>query len=303
MGELKSMLCSICIASYKRPEGLKKLLKSIVQLKIRDDVEIEIIITDNDVDQTAKPVYHWFIDKYDIIIKYYLEKQKNISLARNLLLSKANGEYILFIDDDETADPEWLAQLLLSIEKYEADAVFGQVQFYFDPKTPKWIQDCYLFHPDDDMITGENATLYKTGNVIIRASALKPMDTLFDPDYGTTGGDDMLFFCKLNQKGTKFINCAEACTKEYVPSHRSNVKWLLRRAMAGGNNHTRVLLELKGSNLLWIWAHQFVVGLTQMIIAFLLSILYSWNRTYRLNWLCKSFANFGKIMALLNAYP
>lgn len=50
------MLYSICIATYKRPELLKKLLESLSKQELPESVEIEVIIVDNDKSESAREV-------------------------------------------------------------------------------------------------------------------------------------------------------------------------------------------------------------------------------------------------------
>ncbi len=102
------MLCSICIATFKRPKLLDKLLESLVTQNIRSDLNLEIIVVDNDNNKSAELILKNYIDQYNIIFKYLIEPIKNISLARNKGVANAKGEYILFIDDDEIASPNWI---------------------------------------------------------------------------------------------------------------------------------------------------------------------------------------------------
>ena len=41
------MICSVCIATYKRPYLLEKLLISLMNQNLPDDLEMEVIIVDN----------------------------------------------------------------------------------------------------------------------------------------------------------------------------------------------------------------------------------------------------------------
>lgn len=297
------MICSVCIATYKRPEKLKECLSSIAQLKLSENIHIEVILVDNDRKKSAEPVYKWFQNHFKIHINYTNEPEQNIALARNRAINNAKGKYILFIDDDEIATPDWLMNLVHCIETHHADAVFGKVQFTFDQTIPQYIQECYLYLGDQDLQTGRKATLFKTNNVIIKSSLLKSMTIIFDPRYGITGGSDSQLFSRLEIQGAKFIECAEAVTIEYSPPQRSNKKWLMKRAMRGGNNHTRILIELAPKGTIKLRIQQFAIGSVYMMMGSLLSIVYCWNKTQSLNWQCKAAANYGKITALFMKYP
>lgn len=93
---------------------------------------MEIIIVGNDEMESAKDTAKSAGDGLNLKWKYFSQPVKNISLARNLAVAQAKGEYILFIDDDEIVSHEWLDNLYKTPIKYKADAVFGRVVSYFE---------------------------------------------------------------------------------------------------------------------------------------------------------------------------
>ena len=139
------MICSICIATYKRPELLEKLLESLTKQILPEDVKLEIIIVDNDPERSAEPV----VQKSPIAMKgsfhYFVQPIKNISLTRNVAVENANGTYILFIDDDEVASRKWVTTHLKTLIECDADGVFGPVIPQFNETTPEWMKKSYLF--------------------------------------------------------------------------------------------------------------------------------------------------------------
>ena len=120
------MRCSICIATYRRPKLLKKLLISLSNQQVPGNWEKEIVIVDNDAYETARPVFKQFANNSQNI-KYFVQPVKNISLTRNEAVKNAGGDYLVFIDDDEHADPNWLKNLIETIENYKADVVIGRI--------------------------------------------------------------------------------------------------------------------------------------------------------------------------------
>lgn len=99
---METKLISICIPSYNRPEELYRLLKSI-DSKQKDKFEI-IICEDkspkrNDINVIVKK----YISEVEYEIKYF-ENEKNLGYDKNLreLISKASGDFIVFMGDDDT---------------------------------------------------------------------------------------------------------------------------------------------------------------------------------------------------------
>ena len=98
------MKCSCCINTFARPDLLKKLLVSLHKQKLPADVELEIIVVDNGPNQKGEKVVEGVNKLYTNKIKYFIQPEKNISLTRNIAVQNSTGEYILFIDDDGSAE-------------------------------------------------------------------------------------------------------------------------------------------------------------------------------------------------------
>ena len=78
-------LISACIATYRRPEGLRKLLASIEELTLPDHVDLEIIVVDNDPPSAANLITdHAATSRF--AVHALTQPEPNISLTRNCLL-------------------------------------------------------------------------------------------------------------------------------------------------------------------------------------------------------------------------
>ncbi len=292
------MLYSICIATYKRPQLLEKLLDSLSKQKLPESVELEVIIVDNDKLESAKEVVEKRKTPPGLNLRYFSQPVKNISLTRNVAVAEAKGEGILFIDDDETAPPGWISHLHNTLCKYNADAVFGRVVSYFDSDAAEWLKECFLYNRPAPA-TGTIAKITRTGNCIIKTSMLRSVDGPFEPAYGLTGGSDTKLFNLLIKKGAKFVNCYEAVTYEYVPPERTKFKWLMTRAFRTGNNFVRRKIEFKKKNKIVTRVYFFVMGTLFSIISLFLTAEFLLSKTKRLNWFLKVIANLGKVAAVI----
>lgn len=297
------MLLSICVTTYKRIELLKKLLDSLVNQNTNELFKFEIIIVDNDYELSAKKIVDDFINCYPYIkIIYDIQPEKNISLARNLTIKRASGEYILFIDDDEFAANDWALLLYSTVKKYRADGAFGKVSSYFEERTPIWIQKCYLFNRPANQ-EGTFPAQLNTGNCIIRSDLLKNFSNPFNPEYGITGGSDSYLFSNLLNTGAKFISCPKALSFEYVPKERTKLIWLIKRSLRTGNNYSRICIENATDLRILIRLRELFWGSSQFAIALFLVLLSIQNSIKSFNWFLKSISNLGKILAVFNYYP
>lgn len=293
---------SVCVATYKRPELLKQLIDSLIRQKGIDIKEVEIIVVDNDKEESANAVINEYMNKKICEISYFTQHEKNISLTRNIALEKIKGEYVFFIDDDEYADENWMTTHINNLKKYDADAAFGMVKSYFSDSTPAWIKNCMVYQRNTNPSGDEPANM-NTGNCIIKSEFFVKKGYRFDKEYGITGGSDFQLFSKIVKDGYKLISCYEALTYEYVPESRATVKWLIKRVARTGNNFSRTQIEqADGINKIVVKAREFIKGFVQALIAFIISFLMIWNPTKSLNWFLTSISNIMKPLAALGIY-
>lgn len=103
-------LISIVICTYNRAHLLKESLKSVLK-QTYNPVEI-ILVDDGSKDNTKKLVLSEFKE-----IKYYYQHNQGIAVARTNGCKKAEGEYIVFHDDDDIMDPKRLKVLYKAIKE------------------------------------------------------------------------------------------------------------------------------------------------------------------------------------------
>lgn len=91
-------LVSVIIPTYNRIEKLKRALESVLKQTYS---KLEIIIVDNESkDGTIKFLEEF--SKKNKKIKYLTNNKKGANYSRNLGIKNAKGEYIAFLDDDDT---------------------------------------------------------------------------------------------------------------------------------------------------------------------------------------------------------
>ena len=295
--------CSICIATYKRPELLAKLLDSLKSQELPDDLLYEIILVDNDSSGSAGIIADKYKNIFNQSLKYFVQPVKNISSTRNLAVEKALGKYLLFIDDDEVADPKWIAALIHTVNKFNADAAFGRVISYFDEGTPEWIKTCFIYNREAPE-TGTTALFTRSGNCIVKSELLSKVEGPFDIKYGITGGSDTHLFDLLRKKGAKYINCREAVTYEYVPPERAKPDWIRKRAFRVGNSYTRRTIEVANRRKkIFIILEHSVKAITFSLISLILAVILIPDRKSSMHWRLKFLANLGKIYAVFGLSP
>lgn len=98
---------SVIIPTYKRPDTIKRAVDSVIN-QTYQNVEV-IVVDDNPPESEERKRTQTAMSEYknNPKVSYILHPQnKNGSAARNTGLRNANGEFIMFLDDDDEFLPE-----------------------------------------------------------------------------------------------------------------------------------------------------------------------------------------------------
>lgn len=229
----------VCIATFRRPQLLSKVLDSIMQQYL-GGIRMRIIVIDNDREESARPVVADFQTRYTTEIVYDLEPVQNIALARNRAIMHLEGDYFAFVDDDEIVSARWLRSLLTTIKELGVDVVFGPVHSVLPSDAPTWAHQVF---DKPSMTTGHMLPYGGAGNVLLRRSTLQIPSNRFNVDFGLTGGEDTDFFYRLHLQGKKLAWCQEASVFEGIPDHRISLRWLRQRGFRSGQTYQRVVIS------------------------------------------------------------
>lgn len=223
---------AVCIATYQRPEGLLKLLRSLADQPTPEGWNVEVRVVNNDP-TSFHPA--WIAAAEDALPGVVLtcESTRNIAVARNTAIAMGPADAFLFIDDDEVPCAGWLAALLARIE--DADAVFGPVIGRVPPSTSRWLVGSGAFDkpgPDHD---GRISWKYsRTSSTAVRAEWIGRADRWFSPEYGTSGGSDAEFFKRIEASGARLVHERRALVYEDVEQSRCSWQAVMRRRYKAG---------------------------------------------------------------------
>lgn len=114
---------SIIVPVYNAAEYVGKCLESVA---LQDYKNIEIIVVEDGSDDESPDVCKEYARRYDNI-KVYHDKCGTAGAARNYGMSKAAGDYVMFVDaDDYLTDNCVVSELIKKVEN--VDIVVGNYQ-------------------------------------------------------------------------------------------------------------------------------------------------------------------------------
>ncbi len=230
---------AICIATYKRSEGLNRLLCALREQAVPAGWRIEVRVVNNDPsadrDRFAREVDNAFPGACTAH-----EPRRNIACARNAAIAMGPADAYLFIDDDEVPGTPWLNALLGRLDGANA-AVFGPVIGRVPDATSRWLVNSGVFDkpgPDHDGELTWSQT--RTSSTAVDAAWLGHGDRWFNAEYGTSGGSDVEFFKQIAAEGARFVHERTAFVYEDVEAERCNWRAVLKRRYRAGAVHGRM---------------------------------------------------------------
>lgn len=234
----------IGICTYRRP-AVVETLASLARQTLPVGLTLRVIVADNDEQPEARERVLAAATEHRLDVTYVHAPSRNICVARNACLAAATAPFLVFIDDDETATPAWLAALLAEAEK-GWDAVLGPVKAIYGADAPGWMADADFHSTAPVYVDGEIRKGY-AGNALLRRATVERLGLRFDLALGRQGGEDDDFFYRLTDAGGRIGFAAKALAHEPVPAPRSSLNWLLKRSFRTGQTHgARVSSRTRG---------------------------------------------------------
>ena len=226
---------TVALCTYNHKPRLEITLRGLAQLSQTSEPWEFLVVDNGSTDGTSELLAATEWHPAHVPVRVVREERLGLSNARNRAITEARGEYIVFIDDDETPDPDWLTAYERAILAQRPDALGGRIQVMFvDGDRPPWLQDELLGflgrldHGDvARQLTDTNTPIFG-GNFAFRKETFAKIG-LFDAELGrmgaaNVGGEDTDIYRRMIDMGSKVWWVPEA-----VIHHRIQGGKLCRR--------------------------------------------------------------------------
>jgi len=229
---------AIGVCTVHRPIMLQKCLESLARQKVPLGVAPIIVVADNEANATNRSAVENFVTTCPLPLRYVHEPRRGISMARNAILEAAlelRADWIAFIDDDETAAPDWLAELLAAAERHNADVIQGRVEPVHPEPTPFWVV------PSKTRKEGQNKGSAGGGNVLFSSHLIcyRGAGLRFDQAFALTGGEDTDFFARAYASGFHIAHSNKPLVFEHWPVERCTYSAQVSRSFNASMNEMR----------------------------------------------------------------
>lgn len=188
-------LLTVALCTHNHADRLRRTLSDLSRLRQPAHPWEFLVIDNGSTDATpdllATPGWH----PEGVRVRIVREERLGLSNARNRALREAAGEYILFMDDDETPDPDWLVAYDNAISAHHPDALGGRIEVEFeDGERPAWLKDELLgflgkLDHGEARWLSDRATPIFGGNFAFRREVFDRIGD-FDARLGRKGGNN-----------------------------------------------------------------------------------------------------------------
>ena len=267
--ESRDVMLSIILCTRDRAKDLQATLRSLDRVAIPNGLDCELLLVDN-VSADDTPQVIAAAQMTNMRVRRFREPKAGKSRAGNLGLAEAQGDMIIFTDDDLRYPADWLEAMSRPLREGRFDAVTGSMRLAAHLERP-WMgpmHRLWLAAPPEEATSKINLV---GANMALRREVLRRVPG-FDPELGPGAsgfGDDTLFGHQLLEAGYKIGAVPLRTEHHFLPERLTRASFL---------NHAKKL-GLSGAYTAHHWEH-FQTRLPRLHLAKKIMQLALWRRTH-----------------------
>lgn len=302
---------SVILCTYNRCGSLASALKSVAASQLQSPAEWEVLVVDNNSSDQTRAVVEEYCKRYPGRFRYIFEGQQGKSNALNRGIRESRAGVLAFMDDDVTAEPDWLENITSPLRDATWAGVGGRIVPPIDFLPPAWLAlngpyslggILALF---DRGPKGSELTEAPIGtNMAFRKETFEKYG-LFRPDLGPCPGseirgEDIEFGRRVLKGGSRFWYEPSAIVHHEVAQSRLQKEYFLRFLYDNG----RALIRGKDeAPPVWIIPRLYF-AIPKIVISSLvgrtLAWLFSMNAQQRFQRKCMVWMTIGQIVEILH---
>lgn len=227
---------TVALCTHNHADRLARTLRDLRALRA-PKAPWELLIVDNGSTDGTASMLRAQVWPPGWQVRVVREEKLGLSNARNCAIREATGEYLIFIDDDETPDPDWLCAYERLIDAHAPDAFGGRIEVLFEGQRPEWLADDLLgflgqLHRSDEVVPlSEPGASFYGGNFGFRKTVCRRIGE-FDSMLGrkgtdNTGGEEVDFYRRLLAAGFRVWWTPHAVIHHRIEAEKLNRRYFL----------------------------------------------------------------------------
>lgn len=247
---------SAVICSYNRARFILKAVESIFEQDFDKNAFEVIVVDNNSTDHTLEVLEQFKQAHPDYHFRYFTETNQGVAYTRNRCAREAQGELVLYLDDDSIAQPGWISDTVAFFDAHpEVYSTGGKITPYFLTGIPNWYSK-YFFGlvgnfdqgPKVKRLTGAR---YPCGaNMAFRKKVFDEVG-YFNTDLGRKGAgllanEEKDIYLRILNYGKEVFYLPSVAVLHAVESNKFDRNYVRRHSMGIGGGER---LRLKNSGL------------------------------------------------------
>lgn len=235
-------IISVVVCTYNRAELLPACLDSLVNQTL-DKSLYEVIVVDNkSSDATYQLATGMAATQPNFFV--FIEPKQGVSHARNKGWEVARGDYVLYIDDDAKAMPDWCERILQAFETVTPKpvAVGGSIHPFYGVPPPDWFADefeCRTWGTEPGFLQLPRARYGFSGSNMAICRSIFTVFGGFHAGFGPKGekfalGEESQFFMRIYNENPWFWYDPEIKVLHWTPARNMKVSYRFWRSFKSG---------------------------------------------------------------------
>lgn len=224
-------MISVILCTYNRDKYIYNVLQSIADNDFpKSEYEI-VLVNNNSTDNTKVECERFQKDNPEVHFRYLVEANQGLSYARNCGINNAEGDLLVYVDDDAKVNQEYLKAYADFFAYHDdVDAAGGPILPVYETAEPAWMS-----HYTRQLITGKlyfgekerefpQGSYPGGGNAAYRKSVFDRVG-LFNVELGRKGNsligaEEKDLFDKMNTLHIRFFYLPTAILYHIIPEKK-----------------------------------------------------------------------------------
>jgi glycosyltransferase involved in cell wall biosynthesis len=229
---------SVIICTFNREQSLARTLQSISRVEIPPGTSWELLLVDNNSSDGTRTLAESYEAR--LPLRYIFESNPGLSNARNAGVAAAQGQYILWTDDDVEVDRKWLASYVEAFRRWPNAALFGGRSVpVFEEPVVEWFRESRDVIKDllaERDFAHEHLRVSLANGVVpfgLNYAARRDVQRkfLYDPELGVgpsrrIGGEEVDFYTKVLNAGYEGVWLRSPVVYHHIPQARQNLEYI-----------------------------------------------------------------------------
>ena len=239
-----NITCSVIICTHNRADSLAQTLRAVLKQDL-DVSDMEVIVVDNGSTDDTNETVESISQNASFPVRYFFEPTLGLSHARNAGLHHAQGQIVMFTDDDAIPHKNWARNIMGAYRNPRVGGAGGDTNpIWPRSKLPVWLHPSLIGYLG---LTQYHFSRYKElhypsypygVNISFRREVAIELGG-FSTDLGRRGryllsGEETELCYRVEKAGGKIVYVPDAVVDHVIAQERLTKSWFRTRAFCQG---------------------------------------------------------------------